>query len=213
MAKVPAGATKDQIEPMLQNLLVERFGMTFHRETRQVSTCELVVAKDGAKVTAASAGAAQAGDSQINVSALPKGKDGWPILPPEAVGRFGTTIPPYTRIMYRGEPISLLADFLKGVLQCPFIDKTRLAGLYNFDITFQSRREDGSPLMALREQPVSEGGMAMPAAPTGLPAGAAGMAPYILEAMEKQIGLKVAFSKGPYEVVVVDHVNNKPTDN
>src|SRR5579863_5954307 len=43
-AKVPPGATQDQVNRMLQDLLAERFGLKLHHESREVSGYELVVA-------------------------------------------------------------------------------------------------------------------------------------------------------------------------
>src|SRR6516165_11144822 len=36
VAKIPAGATKEQVNVMLQNLLAERFKLTLHRETKEL---------------------------------------------------------------------------------------------------------------------------------------------------------------------------------
>jgi uncharacterized protein (TIGR03435 family) len=50
LAKLPEGATKDQVPQMLQSLLADRFKMTFHRETKDQSVYALVVAKGGPKL-------------------------------------------------------------------------------------------------------------------------------------------------------------------
>src|SRR5258706_15278617 len=49
VAKVPEGATKEQFRAMLQNLLVERFKLVIHRETKELPVFELVVGKGGPK--------------------------------------------------------------------------------------------------------------------------------------------------------------------
>ncbi len=49
-AKLPAGATEDQVPAMLQTLLADRFKLTIHREHKDQSGYALVVAKGGAKV-------------------------------------------------------------------------------------------------------------------------------------------------------------------
>jgi uncharacterized protein (TIGR03435 family) len=49
-ATMPPGTTKEQLQAMLQNLLIERFHLSFHRETRNFPGYELVVAKDGPKL-------------------------------------------------------------------------------------------------------------------------------------------------------------------
>ena len=48
-AKLPEGATTAQLPGMLQALLKERFGMSFHRETRDLPAYALVAAKSGLK--------------------------------------------------------------------------------------------------------------------------------------------------------------------
>ena len=44
IVKVPAGATKEQVRMMWQNLLTERFGVALHRESREFRVEELVIA-------------------------------------------------------------------------------------------------------------------------------------------------------------------------
>jgi len=50
VAKVPEGATKEQFQAMLQNLLAERFKLTLHHETKELPQYALVVAKNGPKL-------------------------------------------------------------------------------------------------------------------------------------------------------------------
>ena len=46
-AKLPAGSSKDQVHEMLQAMLVDRFGMTFHHEERVQQVYLLTTAKGG----------------------------------------------------------------------------------------------------------------------------------------------------------------------
>ena len=48
VAKPPAGFTHVQFQPLLQALLVERFNLRTHRETKEMIVYELLVAKSGA---------------------------------------------------------------------------------------------------------------------------------------------------------------------
>src|SRR5262249_53170085 len=50
VAKVPAGATKEQGRVMWQNLLAERLGMKVHHESKEFSVDDLVVARGGPKL-------------------------------------------------------------------------------------------------------------------------------------------------------------------
>ena len=49
LAKLPAGATEEQVPDMLRALLAERFGMVAHREKREAQIYALVVSKGGLK--------------------------------------------------------------------------------------------------------------------------------------------------------------------
>src|SRR5277367_3257067 len=49
-ATMPAETTKVQLQFMMQNLLIERFHLKVHRETRNFAGYELVVAKGGPKL-------------------------------------------------------------------------------------------------------------------------------------------------------------------
>jgi uncharacterized protein (TIGR03435 family) len=51
LAKAAKPATGDEMRPMLQTLLKERFKLEFHRETRQVEVIALTVPKTGHKMT------------------------------------------------------------------------------------------------------------------------------------------------------------------
>lgn len=51
-ARAPENSTLDQIPTMLQNLLIERFQLRFHRETREIPAYVLVPAKGGPKLRA-----------------------------------------------------------------------------------------------------------------------------------------------------------------
>jgi len=49
-ARLPDGATKEQISPMLPSLLFDRFGLKEHGETRQMRVYELTVAPGGPRI-------------------------------------------------------------------------------------------------------------------------------------------------------------------
>ena len=58
-AKLPKGATQQQLPAMFQSLLEDRFGLAFHRESKEGPINALVVAKGGLKVKAAAPESAQ----------------------------------------------------------------------------------------------------------------------------------------------------------
>lgn len=67
-ATVPMGATKEQSKLMLQNLLVERFHLTLHHETRTFSGYRLVIAKNGARLKESDTSAGGARGVSSNIS-------------------------------------------------------------------------------------------------------------------------------------------------
>ena len=95
VAKIPKGATKEQFQMMLQNLLAERFKLTLHRETKELPIYALVVGKGGPKMKetvdddAARAGRPQrkAGPGGPSASAPPLRR----LRLPEATGRVRMT--------------------------------------------------------------------------------------------------------------------------
>ena len=50
LAKLPEGAKEEQIPEMLQSLLVERFGLKMHEESKEMSMYALTVGKAGSKM-------------------------------------------------------------------------------------------------------------------------------------------------------------------
>ena len=50
LAKIPTGATAEEFSAMLQNLLKDRFGLTWHFQEKKMKGYHLVIAKDGPKL-------------------------------------------------------------------------------------------------------------------------------------------------------------------
>jgi uncharacterized protein (TIGR03435 family) len=80
----------------------------------------------------------------------------------------------------------------------PMIDGTGLAGTYDFSLTW-------TPVQALPNR--AKGGDA----PAGGPSDPGGLT--VFEAIDRQLGLKVETQKRPTPVVVIDHINQAPTEN
>src|ERR1035438_3266039 len=55
LAKVPAGATQDDVRLMLQHLLADRFKLTMHHESRETQGYALTLGKTGSKMKASPA--------------------------------------------------------------------------------------------------------------------------------------------------------------
>lgn len=100
-----------QLKTMVQKLLAERFGLTFHREKRELSAYVMTVDKAGVKMT----------KSQRSGANLP----GFGGRGPGSVGVFNATMPEF-------------ADFLQArVLERPVVDQTGLTDRYDFTLEWK----------------------------------------------------------------------------
>jgi uncharacterized protein (TIGR03435 family) len=109
----------------LQPLLVARFNLQFHHETRERPTYVLVVAKNGPKLHKA-----QSGETH------PSG-----ISSPDVTGGSGESTVTPGEIVLKGSSLSLLANLLSSQgLSHPVVDKTGLTDMY--DITLRWSPDD-----------------------------------------------------------------------
>jgi uncharacterized protein (TIGR03435 family) len=187
-AKVPDGATKEQFQSMLRNLLATRFQMAVHWESKELSIFALLTAKNGPKVKATvddDAVARRPPDEQLAMSQRGEGKDGFPALALRTPGLVSETRNGRARVTAKGTPISKFADLLSGLLGRPVVDMTGLSGNYSFVVYFTP--EDQNP----------DGGSD----------------PSIFGALQEQLGLRLEARKGPVELLVIDHAEKVPTGN
>ena len=189
IAKVPEGATKEQVSVMWQNLLKERFGMALHHESKEFQVSELVVGKGGSKLkeTAVDPNAAPPSPPTGPPQGPPKlDKNGFPEMNgPGLVMMFQRgSSGPVSHVVARAQPISGLTTMLGNQLNRPVVDKTGLTGMWDFAMEFTP---EGS-------------GDAVATAPT------------FLQALREQLGLKLESEKGPVDSLVVDHVE-RPSAN
>jgi uncharacterized protein (TIGR03435 family) len=216
-ARVAEGTTKDQLRLMLQNLLADRFKLTFHREMREMQMYQLVVAKNGPKIkesveddsrdpnaaparmsNAPADGAAYSGvgprvDPGID-------KDGFPILPPGRAGMI--VINGRVRMQSIGESMDQLSSWLANQLDVQVIDSTGLKAKYDFSLYWAADSIRGGLT------PIAGAEAGTPLTPARGDSG-----PTLFDAIQSQLGLKLEQKKGPVEIIVVDHVEKIPTGN
>ena len=65
-ATMPRGATKDQLHLLLQNVMIDRFHLSFHRTQKQFPVYDMVIAPGGPKLKPA---APQAGGAGVRIMA------------------------------------------------------------------------------------------------------------------------------------------------
>jgi uncharacterized protein (TIGR03435 family) len=212
-AKVPPGSSKEQAAIMLQNLLAERFKLSLHHETVQVSGFALVTAKSGPRLVV-SAGPLQ--DSErIKPGAggrvdLQTESDGFPqLFPGRNMG--GVFKDGVVRMRFRDYPVPDLAQQIAVALGAHVVDKSGLDGKYDFKLEV-TLPENGFMVAVRVTLPLNPG---QPAALNRNPPDPAQQdaVPIISSAMEKQLGLRLEPIKIPIDTLVIDHVEKTPTEN
>jgi uncharacterized protein (TIGR03435 family) len=186
-ARVPARTTQVQLAGMLRNLLIERFGLETHRESKELMQYDLVVAKYGPKFkeTAAESPALQPETYHAELA-----KDGYPVLEP---GHSGILIQKGRgRLYLTGWTMEKLAAEIRNELGAPVADATGLKGKYDIGLFWVVRQGLGA-------QPSTDGG------------GTDG--PSLPQALQEQLGLRLEARKGQVEVLVIDHADKMPTGN
>jgi len=208
VAKLPEGAPRNQVREMLQALLLDRFQMKTHHETKDFSVYAVVVAKSGLKMKEAPPDPADAtadGDKKtdqgaVNVS-VSGGRGG--VVANYGNGSFFTL--GNNRIDAQKMQMNYVADMLARFEDRPVVDMTELKGKYDFTLTFT---EEDYHAMMIRAAISS--GMALP--PEAIQAMQNASGDSLFSALQ-MVGLKLESRKAPLDVLVIDHAEKSPTEN
>ena len=186
VANIPEGATKEQFNIMIGNLLRDRFHLRFHIESRVIPVYALRVGKNGPKFKETT----RHDDPATPPRAGGRDAQGFPILTPNFKGVVGW--PNAGEISWAGQDVPM-AD-LAGLLESPavgrpIVDETGLTGHYDFKVRLPGMRRPG----------------AEPAADDP--------APSTFTAVQDQLGLKLESSTSPFPHLIIDNIDRQPTDN
>lgn len=188
-AKIAPGTTKEQFNLMLRDLVGKRFQLALHHESKEFQGYELVVSKGGSKLKVSG----ESGADQPEPTAPPKtDANGFPQLEGPGLlameGVKGRAVVSF--VTARSQSISALAEWLSKEFRMPILDKTGLAGRFDFKLEFA------------------------PQAPGALPAEATDEgAPNLLTAIQQTLGLKLNPAKIPLDVLMIDRAEKVPTEN
>lgn len=143
-AKAAEGTSRTQIWAMLQDLLVDRFQMTVHREQGETIVYTLSVAKNGHKMKepaadpdpppSAEPAAGPPGMPPRFPAPPPKDKDGFPIQ--SSPGWSSTSADGVVKLTASRETISNLIRLLTNQVGHEIVDQTGLTGKYDFRLEF-----------------------------------------------------------------------------
>jgi len=193
-AKMPVDTTREQFNVMLRNLLADRLGLKVHWATQQIDMYALVLAKGRPRFKVAAPDSPQASDDASRDGDPDRvGSDGFPIPPPGNGPWVGAA--PDGKMGMRGHN-ETTAEMARAIgartLGAPLTDATGLTGKYDYTVFWSAQ----ATMDVLSGRPAVD--------PDGLT---------IFDAAQEQLGLKIEKRKGPVQVLVVDHVEKKPTEN
>jgi len=123
-------------------------------------------------------------------------EDGWPDLPPNRPGMaanlssVGGSLE-LIRLKAQQEPFSQLAGMLRVPDNLPVVNKTGLTGKFDFTLEYVTGLPDARLEGAAEPRP----------------------APFLFEALEKQLGLQLIRKKAPFDVLIIDGFDKLPTEN
>ena len=187
-AKADAAATAESVAAMLRNLLIERFKLTVHRETRDLPIYALVMARSDGRL------GPKLSRSKVDCDAVAEeavARGGAP--PPVKAGEAPPCSIGFTAIglmSVRSKPMTDVVRVLSQLTQHVVVDGTGISGGVDFDLSWTP---DQVP------------------AGTDLP-GADPNGPSIFTAAQEQLGLKLESRKAPLEALVVAGIE-APTEN
>ena len=173
--------------PMMQAILEERFKLKIHRETRQGPVYELTLGKGSAKLKPFQPG--NCTPSQI-------GRPSPPLASGERYCR--GMVNPSGAVDIEGGTLGALVALLGMALDRPIIDKTGITDLFEIHLRF-------SPGDSAAPRPAgADAGAPAPVSTRDLPD--------VFQAIQEQLGLRLAPAKGPVDVLVIDHIE-RPSEN
>lgn len=175
----------DALRPMLRALLIERFQLAVHTEEKPMNAYTLVANKPRLK-KADPGSRTRWKEGPATDSKVDKNANA-------ALGRMVTC-----QNVTMAQFAEMLPNIAPGYLQTNVVDATGLEGGYDFTFSF-------SPLgvLQLARQATGEGSEA--SEPSG------GVT--LFDALNKQLGLKLETVKRPVQVLVIDKLERKPTEN
>jgi uncharacterized protein (TIGR03435 family) len=197
-ARAPAGATKDQMRLMMQSLLADRFQLKAHFETRDMPVYALSLVKPGVtgpKLRPHTEDPPCVDGSMITTSSgsLVTTPLGFPMRCGSAIGSVNYGGGTYAA-SYGGRDVSMQTiteSFISAPnnppIDRPVIDRTGLAGNYDFIVKYWPQSNSTSP-------PPDDAG------------------PILFEALRQDLGLKLESTTAPFNKLIIDHIE-EPTPN
>jgi uncharacterized protein (TIGR03435 family) len=183
--------------PLLRSLLAERFKLAVHQETRELPIYALVMARAdrtlGPRLTRSTTDCA----SVIAARQAPQAGAPVPPVPVQSdallCGIKGARTGNVIRMVADSQSVAQLVQIVTGFGNRVVVDQTNLTGLFSFDFSFTP--DDALP--AAGAPPLTQSDNSEPS---------------FFTALREQLGLKLESTKGPVDVLVIDHVEHPTED-
>src|SRR6185295_7557721 len=186
IAKMPEGATRDQLPAILEALLVERFKLAAHKESHLRSGYSLIVDRNGTKFKESdqSSPATRARTGQVAFAF--------------ALGASATIKGSMT--------MATLARLLSTRLGDPIQDLTGIKGTYDIDLSWAPdpsfEKVGSSAPSGATDSSVADAGASVPAGKAN-----------IFTSIRNLLGLRLEAQKLQIEMIVIDSIERVPTEN
>jgi uncharacterized protein (TIGR03435 family) len=184
LARAEGNPSPDEFSVMMRALLADRFRLSVHTETRQLPVYALVMTRSDGKL-----GPQLHRTDCLSGNAPRPG----PANPnePQACGTIRTFV---GHLTFRGVPMARILQGLSDATGRTVVNRTELTGNFDLDLHWTPEQIPQRPTGAPEPSPTDASG------------------PSIFTAVQEQLGLKLESTKGPVDVLVIDHVEQPSED-
>lgn len=200
-AKLPDGATSDQIPEMIQAMLLERFQLKAHREKRDLPAYVITAGKPPLNMKLLppdTTPPTPTGTSDVQASGTAAGV---------SVNLGNGSSYTFANGVFTGHKLTMdqLARMVERYVDRPMVDMTGIPGSYDF--SFKVGEEDSQVMLI---HAALGAGMQLP--PQVIQFAANGSVSSLMDGFQS-LGLKMESRKAPIDVVVVDSLSKTPSEN
>jgi uncharacterized protein (TIGR03435 family) len=204
MAKIPTGASTEEFSAMLQNLLEDRFGLTWRFQEKKLKGYRLVIARDGPKLTESTGASLPPASGQHRSGQAESHNHSGPVV-------FGTS----ANYRAANQTTADLARVLSDQIGLPVDDATGLPGKYDISLRWSGTgaapagNHGAGAWSGGAGHAGHDGGGGDPSGTAADPSG-----PTLFDALQQQLGLRlVPAEQALARLFVVDRVAQRPTEN